>query len=76
MPKRKLNRMNEKRNRLETELLAAREVGAASGSLPEHRHDSGAEHFYNIEEIHLRAETVTPLLRQILDFEPYWGINE
>jgi hypothetical protein len=31
-----------------------------------------------IEEIHLRAETMTPLLKEILDFRPppHWGINE
>jgi len=36
------------------------------------------EHLYTIEEIHIRAETVTPLLRDILDFHPapHWGINE
>lgn len=30
------------------------------------------------EEIHKRAETVTPLLQGLLDFRPppHWGINE
>jgi hypothetical protein len=31
-----------------------------------------------IEEIHTRAETMTSLLKNILDYEPapHWGINE
>jgi hypothetical protein len=31
-----------------------------------------------IEEIHTRAETMTSLLKSILDYEPapHWGINE
>jgi hypothetical protein len=31
-----------------------------------------------IEEIHMRAETMTSLLKSILDHEPapHWGINE
>jgi hypothetical protein len=60
----------------EPKLLAASEDGAVSNSLLEHRHDCEPEHFYSIEEIHIRAETVTPLLRKILDFHPAPGINE
>jgi len=31
-----------------------------------------------IEDIHRRAETVTPLLKKFLDYRPppHWGINE
>jgi len=31
-----------------------------------------------IDEIHLRAETMTSLLKGILDYQPatHWGINE
>jgi hypothetical protein len=32
----------------------------------------------SIEEIHVRAETMTSLLKDILDYQPatHWGINE
>ena len=79
MPSCKLNRMSATLVRPEEpKLLAASEDGAVSNSLLEHRHDSGPDHLYTVEEIHIRAETVTPLLREILDFHPvaHWGINE
>jgi hypothetical protein len=78
MQLRKLNRMSDKRNRLKPRLLAAPQAGAAGKSSPGRSRDSASAHFYTIEEIHIRAETVTPLLREILDFEPapHWGINE
>jgi hypothetical protein len=62
----------------EPKLLAASEDGAVSNSLSQHRHETEPEHLYTIEEIHIRAETVTPLLREILDFHPapHWVINE
>lgn len=33
---------------------------------------------FTVEEIQIRAETVTPLLKEILNFRPppHWGINE
>jgi hypothetical protein len=62
----------------EPKLLAASEDGAVSNSLPEPLHDSGPEHSYTIEEIHIRAKTLTPLLKEILDFlpAPCCGIKE
>ena len=63
----------------ELKLLAVSAGGAASGSLSERRHGSDEpEQLYTIEEIHIRAETVTPLLSEILNFHPspHWGINE
>jgi len=73
-----LNRMNVKRDILEMKLLVAPTVGAAARLLPEHRHDAGVVTVCTIEEIQLRAETVTPLLRKIPEYEPppRWGINE
>lgn len=76
---RRLNRMNATLIRPEgPKLLAASEDSAVGNSKSEHRHSSRLEHFYSIEEIHIRAEAVTPLLREILDFHPapHWGINE
>jgi hypothetical protein len=62
----------------EPKLLAASEDGAVSNSLLEHRHDSEPAHLYSIEEIHIRAEMLTPLLKEIRDYQPtdHWGINE
>jgi hypothetical protein len=70
--------MNVKRFNPETKLLAAPKGGAAGKFLPDRRRDSGLAVFYTAEEIHIRAETMTPLLRKILDYEPspHWGINE
>lgn len=50
----------------------------ANNKLPEHNGETAPALLYNIEEIHMRAETVTPLLKEILDFHPvpHWGINE
>jgi hypothetical protein len=51
---------------------------AADDILRKHRQDTEPNLYYTIEEIHLRAETMTPLLKEILDFRPppHWGINE
>jgi hypothetical protein len=53
-------------------------VAAATHESSEHRHDSEAKPHYTIEEIRLRVETVTPLLREIRDYRPpdHWGIND
>ena len=34
--------------------------------------------FCTVESIHVRAETLTPLLKEILEYRPVprWGINE
>jgi hypothetical protein len=50
----------------------------ANNKLPEHNGETAPALLYNIEAIHMRAETVTPLLKEILDFHPvpHWGINE
>ncbi len=44
----------------------------------EDHHGLEPHQFYTIEEIHVRAETVTPLLKEILDHQSvsHWGINE
>jgi hypothetical protein len=41
-------------------------------------HDSTPKAHFTIEEIQLRVETVTPLLREIRDYRPpdHWGIND
>jgi hypothetical protein len=41
-------------------------------------HDSEPKSLFTIEEIQLRVETVTPLLREIRDYRPpdHWGIND
>jgi hypothetical protein len=46
--------------------------------LPELRHDPKSTSLLSIEEIHLRAETMTPLLKEILNFRPppHWVIND
>jgi hypothetical protein len=51
---------------------------AANAVLLEPPHDPKPTRLYTIEEIHLRAITVTPLLKEILNFRPppHWGINE
>ena len=43
-----------------------------------HQVDAMPEELDTIEEIHQRAETMTSLLREILDYQPatHWGINE
>ena len=45
---------------------------------PAHLHSSESTFFYTVEEIRFRAETVTPLLRELVEFRPpeHWGINE
>ena len=45
-------------------------------SLEQH-HGLEPHQLYTIEEIHVRAETVTPLLKEILDYQPvpHWEIN-
>jgi hypothetical protein len=55
----------------------APDSGLVNKLLPEHCHDTEASPFYTIEEIHIRAETITPLLKNILDFRPpeHWDIN-
>jgi hypothetical protein len=47
-------------------------------SSPEHRKYPKPTELYTVEEIHARAEMMTPLLKGILDFHPapHWGINE
>lgn len=62
----------------EPKLLAAPKIGAANKFAPDSRRDYPPERFYAIEEIHLRAETITPLLKEILDYRPVprWGIHE
>jgi hypothetical protein len=55
-------------------------VAAAKGESSQHRKDSEPKPLFTIEEIRLRVETVTPLLREIRDYRPtpadHWGINE
>ena len=43
----------------------------------EDHHGLKPHQFYTIEEIHVRAETVTPLLKEMLDHlpAPHWEIN-
>ena len=50
----------------------------ADDRLPEHNRESAPVSHYTIQEIQMRAETVTPLLKEILDFHPasHWGIEE
>jgi len=76
-PALKLRRMNAACVRPEPKLLAdvAARFNASGNILPEH---SGPDSLYSIEEIHVRAETMTPLLKEILDFHPpeHWEINE
>jgi hypothetical protein len=67
-PSRKLNRMNATSTiSTGTKLLAD---GKANNKLPEHNHESAPASLYTIEEIHIRAEMMTPLLKEILDFHP------
>ena len=50
-----------------------------SRSLPfERLQDSDVKAADSIEAIHLRAEAMTPLLKEILDFHPSpdWGLND
>jgi len=44
----------------------------------EHRHTSKTGHAYTVEAIRIRVETVTPLLRDMLDSQSvdHWGIND
>jgi hypothetical protein len=43
-----------------------------------HHGEPMPEELESIEEIHVRAETITSLLKSILDYKPapHWGINE
>jgi len=43
-----------------------------------HHAESMTGELETIDEIHTRAETMTSLLKNILDYEPapHWGINE
>jgi hypothetical protein len=77
-PPRRLNRMNATWVMREPKLLAAPKIGAANKFAPGSGRDGPPERFYTIEEIHIRAETMTPLLKEILDYRPapHWGINE
>lgn len=51
-------------------------AGADRNVSIEHRIPSSAARF-TIEEIRIRAETMTPVLREILEFrpEPHWQMN-
>jgi hypothetical protein len=53
-------------------------VRTANDESPEHHPSFGSRPLYTVEEIRLRVETMTPLLKGILDFGPpkHWGINE
>jgi hypothetical protein len=42
----------------------------ANNKLAEHNCESAPASLYTIEEIHVRAEMMTPLLKGILDFHP------
>jgi hypothetical protein len=44
----------------------------------ENHHGLEPHQYYTVQEIHIRAETVTPLLKEILDHQsvPHWGITE
>jgi hypothetical protein len=68
----KLKYMNAVRVSSEPKLLAAAALlsGAANKTLLEDRRGPEPTPSYTIEEIHIRAETVTPLLKEILDFHP------
>jgi len=52
-------------------------VVAENDSPLEDHHGLEPHQFYTIEEIHVRAETVTPLLKEMLDHlpAPRWEIN-
>jgi hypothetical protein len=54
------------------------DVGSVEAVLLLHHVDSMPGELDTIEEIHQRAETMTVLLREILDYQPatHWGINE
>jgi hypothetical protein len=78
-PARKLIRMNATLNTSNPKLLNDVAIcSRAANNLLLSRHDPDPTPFYAIEEIHIRAETMTPLLKEILDFRPppHWGINE
>ena len=50
-----------------------------ASTLPyEYHRDSGPDPFDTIEAIHRHAETMTPLLKEILEFRPSpdWGLND
>ena len=51
---------------------------AAQNNLPEHHHVLEPMEFCTVESIQVRAETLTPLLKEILEYRPvpHWGINE
>jgi len=53
-------------------------VTAANGKSSEHQCAYETRPLYTVEEIRLRVETVTPLLKEILDFRPpeHWGIYD
>jgi len=61
-------------------LLAERatDAGSVQAVLLLRNVDSLPEELDTIEEIHQRAETMTSLLKGILDYQPatHWGINE
>jgi hypothetical protein len=53
-------------------------VVADSGKFSEHKQSSEDGPHFTVEEIRLRADTVSPLLQEMLDNRPpeHWGIND
>jgi hypothetical protein len=53
-------------------------VVADNNKFSEHLHDSEGKPHFTVEEIRLRADTVSPLLQEMLDNRPpeHWGIND
>lgn len=72
--------MNAETHSNSVKLLAERvpDVRSVAAVVLLHQADDRSEALDTVEEIHLRAETMTSLLKGILDYQPatHWGINE
>ena len=72
--------MNTQMHSNSVKLLAERvpDVRSVAAVVLLHQAEDRSEALDTIEEIHLRAETMTSLLKGILDYQPatHWGINE
>jgi hypothetical protein len=64
--------VNAKSVRPEPKLLTGARLSCDLANNPpdEHRRGFEPDSFHFIEEIHVRAETVTPVLKEILDLHP------